>query len=91
MGEGGSMKCLLVYPRFTSTSFWNYLPVCDLVGAKYPAAPLGLCTVAAMLPQEWELRLVDCNTQDLKDEDLQWADIVFSGGMIAQQGLQTHF
>ena len=80
------MKCLLVYPRFTSTSFWNYLPVCDLVGAKYPAAPLGLCTVAAMLPQEWELRLVDCNTQDLKDEDLQWADIVFSGGMIAQQG-----
>ena len=64
------MKCLFVYPKFTSTSFWNYLPTCDLVDAKYPAAPLGLVTVAAMLPKEWDVRLIDTNAKELLDEDI---------------------
>ena len=79
------MRCLLIYPEFRSSSFWNYRATCELVGAKYPAAPLGIITVAALLPDDWEVRLVDCNVQQLADEDLDWADIVFTGGMIAQQ------
>lgn len=79
------MRCLLVYPAFTSQSFWNYRSTCELVGAKYPAAPLGMITVAAMVPQHWEIRLIDCNVEELHEEDLLWADIVFSGGMISQQ------
>ncbi len=43
-------RCLLVYPRFTYASFWNYRETCELFGAKYPAAPPGMITVAAMLP-----------------------------------------
>jgi radical SAM superfamily enzyme YgiQ (UPF0313 family) len=51
----------------------------------YPAAPLGLITVAALLPKDWELRLVDRNTVDLTDADLDWADLVLTGGMLPQQ------
>ena len=78
-------RCLLLYPAFRSESFWNYRATCDLVGAKYPAAPLGLITVGALLPDSWELRLVDCNVESLDDADIEWADIVFTGGMIPQQ------
>ncbi len=76
---------LLLYPRFTAGSFWNYGATCELVGAKYPAPPLGLITVAAMLPKAWNARLVDRNTDDLTDADLEWADMVFTGGMLPQQ------
>ena len=55
------------------------------MGARYPAAPLGLITVAAMLPPHWEVRLVDRNTEDLTEADLAWADIVMTGGMLPQQ------
>lgn len=56
-----------------------------MVGAKYPAPPLGLITVAAMLPSSRELRLVDCNTGDLTNADFAWADLVMTGGMIVQR------
>ena len=56
-------RALLVHPEFRSASFWNYRDTCELMDASYPAAPLGLCTVAAMLPQDWELRLVDRNVE----------------------------
>lgn len=78
-------RCLFVYPHFTSQSFWNYRATCEVVGAKYPAAPLGLITVAAMLPPEWEVRLADLNAEELDGRDVEWADMVFLGGMIAQQ------
>ena len=78
-------RCLFVYPEFSSQSFWNYRATCEVAGAKYPAAPLGLITVAAMLPESWPVRLVDCNVEELQDEDIEWADIVFTGGMLAQQ------
>ena len=81
----GSPRCLFLYPRFSSQSFWNYRATCELVGAKYPAAPLGLITVAAMLPPEWEVRLCDLNVQELDPVDVAWADMVFIGGMISQQ------
>ena len=79
-------RCLFVHPEFRSQSFWNYRATCELAGAKYPAAPLGLITVAAMLPASWPVRLVDCNVEELQDKDIEWAEIVFTGGMIAQQG-----
>ena len=55
------------------------------MGAGYSAAPLGLITVAALLPREWELRLVDRNVQTLVAADLTWADVVMTGGMLPQQ------
>lgn len=74
-----------MFPRFAGTSFWNYRATCRLLGARYPAAPLGLITVAALLPSSWELRLVDCNTRELRDEDLAWADVILTGGMLPQR------
>jgi radical SAM superfamily enzyme YgiQ (UPF0313 family) len=79
------LNVLLVYPRFPALSFWNYKATCEAVGARYPAAPLGLITVAAMLPAHWALRLINRNTEQLSDEDLAWADVVMTGGMLAQQ------
>jgi radical SAM superfamily enzyme YgiQ (UPF0313 family) len=76
---------LLVNPRFSSHSFWNYQETCDAVGARYVAAPLGLITVAALLPEAWTVRLVDRNTGELHEEDLRWADLVMVGGMLPQQ------
>ena len=75
----------MVYPRFTASSFWNYRATCEIVGAKYPAAPLGLITVAALLPADWTVRLVNRNTGELADADLEWADLVMTGGMLPQQ------
>ncbi|MTI00058.1 B12-binding domain-containing radical SAM protein [Roseibium sp. RKSG952] len=76
---------LMIYPRFNSGSFWNYGKTCELVGAKYPAPPLGLITVAAMLPDNWEVRLIDRNTGELTPEDWAWADLIMTGGMLPQQ------
>ena len=78
-------RVLMVYPRFAADSFWVYTPACEIVGARYPTAPLGMITVAAMLPSDWEVRLVNRNTEDLADGDLEWADMVMTGGMLFQQ------
>ncbi len=79
------MKVLLLYPEFSSLGFWNYKSVCRLMGAKYPASPLGMITMAALLPADWQLRLLDLNTRTLDDADIDWADLVFIGGMLPQQ------
>jgi radical SAM superfamily enzyme YgiQ (UPF0313 family) len=81
----GPTRALLVQPRFSARSFWNYTEVCRLTGAEYPAAPLGLMTVAALLPQRWHLRLVDENVRPLTGADFEWADIVLAGSMLPQQ------
>jgi hypothetical protein len=78
-------NALLVYPRFNPNSFWNYQATCDLAGAKYPAGPLGLITVAALLPASWRLKFVNCNTERLEERDLDWADLILTGGMLPQQ------
>lgn len=78
-------RCLLVQPAFSPHSFWNYRETCRFVGARYPAPPLGLMTVAALLPQHWEFRLVDENVEVLADAHLEWADIVLVTGMLPQQ------
>ncbi|MEK6698250.1 MAG: B12-binding domain-containing radical SAM protein [Nitrospirota bacterium] len=78
-------KCLLIQPLFSTFSFWNYRDVCRIAGAQYPAAPLGLMTLAALLPQHWDFKLIDENVEPLKDEHFDWADIVFAGAMLPQQ------
>jgi len=78
------MKILLVSPR-TPDTFWSFKHAVRFVSRKASMAPLGLLTVAAMLPPEWELRLVDLNVARLKDEDLLWADYVLLGAMIVQK------
>lgn len=76
---------LMLYPLFTAESFWSFGESCKLMGVRRPAAPLGLITVAAMLPESWAVKLIDCNTQAFGDDDLAWADVVFTGGMLPQQ------
>ena len=75
---------LLVFPRFNPNSFWALKDACEIARAKAPSPPLGLLTVAAMLPQHWSLRLVDLNGGTLTDADLAGADMVMTGGMLPQ-------
>ena len=78
------MKALLVYPQFLDT-FWSFKHALKFVSKKAAFPPLGLLTVAAMLPDEWEKKLVDMNTTTLTDTDLKWADYVFISAMVVQQ------
>ena len=78
------MKILLVYPEFPDT-FWSFKHALKFVHKKAGAPPLGLLTVAAMLPSGWEKRLVDLNVASLTDEDLHWANYVFVSAMIVQR------
>lgn len=78
------MKILLVYPEFPDT-FWSFKHALKFVRKKAGAPPLGLLTVAAMLPSVWEKRLVDLNVTALTDKDLAWADYVFVSAMIVQR------
>ena len=78
------MNILLVYPEFPDT-FWSFNYAVSFIGKKAAFPPLGLLTVAALLPPEWSKRLVDTNVERLSDTDLLWADIVFMGGMTVQR------
>lgn len=80
-----AQNVLLIHPRFVNSSFWNYESTCELMGKRYPAPPLGLITVAALLPENWALKLVDRNVSELDDADFEWADMVMLGGMLPQQ------
>lgn len=83
-------RVLMVHPRFEAASFWNYTAACEAIGAKTPSPPLGLITVAAMLPAHWQIRLIDRNTRELTDSDIIWADMVMTGGMLPQQHDALH-
>jgi radical SAM superfamily enzyme YgiQ (UPF0313 family) len=78
------MKILLLSPQ-TPDTFWSFKHAIRFVSRKASMAPLGLLTVAAMLPPEWSLKLVDLNVEKLQDDDLRWADYVFLGAMIVQK------
>jgi radical SAM superfamily enzyme YgiQ (UPF0313 family) len=75
---------LMIYPRFAGETFWNFAAACEIFGARYPTPPLGLITVAALLPESWTVRLVDRNVEELTESDLGWADLVMTGGMLPQ-------
>ncbi|MFH2007797.1 MAG: radical SAM protein [bacterium] len=74
---------LLVHPRFPVT-YWGFQDALRLVDKRASLPPLGLVTLAACLPEQWRLRLVDLNVQELREEDLRWCDVVFLGGMMVQ-------
>jgi radical SAM superfamily enzyme YgiQ (UPF0313 family) len=78
-------NALLIYPSFDANTFWNFKRTSEVFGAKYPAAPLGLITVAALLPRTWSIRLLNRNTEELSAADIDWADLVLTGGMLPQQ------
>ena len=78
------MKILLVYPEFPDT-FWSFKHALKFVHKKAVAPPLGLLTIAAMLPVEWEKKLIDLNVTGLKPTDLTWADYVFISAMVVQR------
>ncbi len=78
------MKVLLLYPQYPDT-FWSFKYVLKFISKKAAFPPLGLLTVAAMLPEAWEKRLVDLNVEQLSDADIAWADMVMVSAMLIQQ------
>ncbi|MEX1256204.1 MAG: B12-binding domain-containing radical SAM protein [Gemmatimonadota bacterium] len=78
------MNALLLSPKFPIT-FWGFQHALSFVRKRAALPPLGLLTVASLLPHTWEKRLVDLNVEDLTPEDLEWADYAFLGGMAVQR------
>lgn len=78
---GRRLKILLVYPR-TPETFWSLKHALRFISKRSAFPPLGLLTVAAMLPKAWNVRLVDENVEELRDSDLEWADYVMASAMV---------
>jgi radical SAM superfamily enzyme YgiQ (UPF0313 family) len=78
------MNVLLLYPRFPDT-FWSFRHALPFVRKRASLPPLGLATIAALLPSSWRARLVDLNVRSLAPLDLEWADVVFVSAMAAQR------
>lgn len=78
------MRALLIYPIFPK-SFWSFEKALELVNRKALLPPLGLITVAAILPQTWEFRMVDRNVGEIIEADWDWAEIVILSAMIVQK------
>lgn len=78
------MKALLVYPAIPDT-FWSFKHIMKFIRKRAAHVPLGLLTVGAMLPKDWDLQLVDMNVESLTDDDIRWADMVFMGAMVVQK------
>ncbi len=78
------MKILLVYPEYPDT-FWSFRHALKFISKRAAFPPLGLLTVAAMLPKEWEKKVIDLNVRPLLDEDILWADYVFLSAMSVQK------
>ena len=78
------MRALLICPEFP-LSFWSFRKSCQLRGNRTVTPPLGLLTLAALLPPEWELRLADLNTRKLTEQDWQWGDLILISAMYIQR------
>ncbi|HCO69703.1 MAG TPA: B12-binding domain-containing radical SAM protein, partial [Mesotoga infera] len=77
------MRVLMVYPEYPET-FWSFKHALKFVSKKAVYPPLGLMTVAAMLPEDWEKKLIDMNTDSLRDEDILQSDYVMISSMDIQ-------
>ena len=77
-------RVLMVYPEFPDT-FWSFKHALKFVSKRASNPPLGLLTIAALLPEDWEKRLVDMNVQSLTRQDIEWADYVFISAMVVQR------
>jgi radical SAM superfamily enzyme YgiQ (UPF0313 family) len=78
------MKVLLINPEFPDT-YWSFRHALPFERKRCAFPPLGLLTVSALLPKQWERRLVDLNVRSLKASDIEWADMVFVTGMLVQK------
>jgi radical SAM superfamily enzyme YgiQ (UPF0313 family) len=78
------MKVLLIYPEYPAT-FWSFKHALPFINKKVSLPPLGLLTVASLLPDDWVKKLVDLNASELRDEDIVWADYVLISGMVVQR------
>ena len=83
LGRPTGRRALLIYPEFPET-FWSFGHALKFVGKRASLPPLGLLTVAALLPPDWRLRLIDLNVTRLTDADLAWADIALVSAMSVQ-------
>ncbi|PYT28292.1 MAG: B12-binding domain-containing radical SAM protein, partial [Acidobacteria bacterium] len=81
---GPNIKVLMVWPRFPP-SFWGFEGVLEMLPEKAMTPPLGLITVAALCPPTWQIRLIDHAFEEIRDEDLLWADLVMVSAMHAQR------
>lgn len=77
------MNILLVYPKYPDT-YWSFKHALKFISKKAAIIPLGLVTVASILPDEWTKKVTDLNVTDLKDKDIQWADLIFISAMSVQ-------
>jgi radical SAM superfamily enzyme YgiQ (UPF0313 family) len=77
------MKILLLYPKYPDT-YWSFKYALKFISKKASNVPLGLITVAPLLPDTWEKKLIDLNVTRLRDNDLKWADYVFISAMSVQ-------
>jgi radical SAM superfamily enzyme YgiQ (UPF0313 family) len=75
---------ILLVSAATPTTFWSFEHVLSFISKKAAFPPLGLLTVASMLPDSWNLKLVDLNVTKLTDRDIKWADYIFVSAMIVQ-------
>jgi len=78
------MNVILIYPKLPET-FWSFKYALKFISKKSAYPPLGLLTVASLLPEDWNKKLVDMNTSALKDKDLIWADYAFISAMEIQK------
>ena len=78
------MNALLIYPHFPDT-FWGFKHSLKVIRKKASSPPLGLLTVAGMLPDDWKLLLVDLNVSELDDSDLEWAQVALVSAMVLQR------
>jgi len=84
-----NMRILLIYPRFPKT-FWSFDRAVELMGHQVLLPPLGLTTVAALLPQDWEFKLVDCNVREVSEDEWAWAELAILSAMIVQKKDLAH-
>jgi radical SAM superfamily enzyme YgiQ (UPF0313 family) len=78
------LKALLVYPAHLPQTYWSFSGALPYIERRAALPPLSLITLAAMLPEHWDLRLIDMNVAPLRDADLLWADVVLTSTMIVQ-------
>lgn len=78
------MRILLVYPAYPDT-FWSFKHALKLINKKATHPPLGLLTVASLLPSNWETKLIDLNVETLNEDHIRWADCVFVSAMSVQR------
>ncbi|MGH9404691.1 MAG: B12-binding domain-containing radical SAM protein [Terriglobia bacterium] len=78
------MNVLMIYPEFPDT-YWSFKHALPIEGKKSAYPPLGLLTVASMLPKDWKKKLIDTNVHKLSDSDLKWADTAMISGMIVHR------